>query len=121
MSNKHEPRACEICGRMYVPKRFDQRTCASVECVRERKRLYSAKELHDGEYVARKREYMRQRRTPEPHKPKEDTIVAIGYADRQMAASLALAGKVNTELLMQQTGGRSTARVISGGIKDEVD
>lgn len=98
MSNKYEPRACEICGRMYVPKRFDQRTCASVECVRERKRLYAIKKLHEGAYRARKREYMRQSRTPEPYKPKEDTIVAIGYAERQIARSLELAGKVRTEL-----------------------
>ena len=97
-SSKYEPRACEICGRMYVPRRCDQRTCASVECVRERKRLYAIKKLHEGAYRARKRDYMRQRRTPEPHTPKQDTIVAIGYADRQMAASLKMAGKVNTEL-----------------------
>lgn len=98
MSNKHEPRACEICGRMYVPRRCDQRTCASVECVRERKRLYAIKKLHEGAYRARKREYMRQSRTPEPYKPKEDTIVAIGYAERQMADTLAKAGKVKVEL-----------------------
>ena len=97
-SNKYEQRPCEICGRMYKPSRKDQRTCASVECVRERKRLYAIKKLHEGAYRARKREYMRQRRTPEPYKPKEDTIVAIGYAERQMADSLRKAGKVKVEL-----------------------
>ena len=94
MSSKHEPRACEICGRMYIPRRCDQRTCASVECVRERKRLYAIKKLNEGAYRARKREYMIQRRTPEPYKPKEDTIVAIGYAERQMAKTLEMVGKV---------------------------
>ena len=30
--------------------------------------------------------------------PKEDTIVAIGYADRQREKTLAMVGKVRTEL-----------------------
>ena len=97
-SDKYEPRVCEICGKIYKPGRKDQRTCASKECVIERKRLWANETLNQETYRARKREYMRQRRTPEPHKPKEDTIIAIGYADRQMAASLAKAGKVRTEL-----------------------
>ena len=97
-SNRYEERACEICGRMYKPSRKDQRTCASVECVRERKRLYASKKKLDGAYVARKREYDRQRRNPQPRVPKKDTIIAIGYADRQMQNTLNLVGKVNTEL-----------------------
>ena len=97
-SNKYEERACEICGRMYRPSRADQRTCASVECVRERKRLYAAKKKMEGEYVARKREYDRKRRSQKTFEPKKDTIVAIGYADRQMQKSLKMAGKVRTEL-----------------------
>lgn len=95
-SDKYEPRACEICGRMYKPSRIDQRTCASAECVRERKRLCASKKQNV--YRARKREYMRRKRTPEPHKPKPDTIVAIGYAERQMAETLKMAGRVKTEL-----------------------
>lgn len=97
-SDKYEPRACEICGRMYKPARKDQRTCASPECTRERKRIAAMKRSHDGAYKARKREYMRRRRSSEKHIPKEDTIVAIGYAERQVAESLAMAGKVKVEL-----------------------
>ena len=97
-SNKYEQRVCEICGRLYVPGRADQRTCASVECTRERKRLYAAKKRNDGTYQARKREYVRRKRTPEQYTPKPDTIVAIGYADRQRAETLRMAGKVKTEL-----------------------
>lgn len=95
-SDKYEPRACEICGRMYKPSRIDQRTCASVECTRERKRLYLAKK--QDVYRARKREYMRRKRAPEPHKPKPDTIVAIGYADRQREQTLNMVGRVKVEL-----------------------
>ena len=97
-SEKYEPRVCEICGRTYKPSRKDQRTCASVECVRERKRIYASKKKLDGEYVARKREYDRKRRSQKTFEPKKDTIVAIGYADRQMQKSLLMAGKVRTEL-----------------------
>jgi hypothetical protein len=32
------------------------------------------------------------------HPPKEDTIVAIGYADRQREQTLRMVGKVRTEL-----------------------
>ena len=84
--------------KMYKPSRKDQRTCASVECVRERKRVYALKKSAEGIYKARKREYMRRQRTPEPRQPKPDTIVAIGYAERQREATLKLAGRVNTEL-----------------------
>ena len=94
----YEPRICEICGRPYIPRRSNQRTCASTECVRERKRVYAQKRQNAGVYKARKREYMRRKRTPEPRKPKEDTIIAIGYAERQMADSLRKAGKVKVEL-----------------------
>ena len=34
----------------------------------------------------------------EPHKPKPDTIVAIGYAERQRKQTLEMVGKVKTEL-----------------------
>ena len=97
-SDKYELRACEICGRMYKPSRKDQRTCASVECVRERKRVYALKKSAEGVYKARKREYMRRQRTPEPRQPKEDTIVAIGYADRQREQTLKMVGRVKVEL-----------------------
>lgn len=94
-SDKYEPRRCEICGQLYKPSRKDQRTCASEECTKERKRLYALARSQEGIYKARKREHMRRKR--EPRKPKQDTIVAIGYADRQRAETLAMAGRVNTD------------------------
>lgn len=99
-SNKYEPRVCEICGRLYKPSRKDQRTCASEECTRERRRIYALKLNGEGVYKARKLEYMRRRRerTSEVNQPKPDTIVAIGYAERQKAETLRMAGRVNTEL-----------------------
>ena len=81
---KYEPRRCEICGREYIPKRSDQRCCLDAECRKGLQRL-NCKEYRETHYAKR-------------NTPKQDTIVAIGYADRQMAASLKMAGKVNTEL-----------------------
>lgn len=97
-SDKYEPRVCEICGRLYKPSRKDQRTCASEECTRERRRIYALKLNGEGVYKARKREYMRRKRSPEEYKPKPDTIVAIGYADRQRAETLRMAGRVDPHL-----------------------
>ena len=97
-SDKYEPRACEICGRMYTPGRIDQRTCASPECVRERKRAYGIRKTNEGGYKARKRAYMQRKREPEVYKPKPDTIVAIGYAERQREKTLAMVGKIKVTL-----------------------
>lgn len=96
-SNKYEPRVCKFCGRLYKPGRKDQFTCGSPECTRERKRRYATK-YQTGEYKERKREFMRRKRSPEEYKPKPDTIVAIGYAERQMAETLKMAGRVKKEL-----------------------
>lgn len=99
----YEPRRCEICGREYIPKRSDQRCCLDAECRKGLQRLNykEYRETHYAKVLETNRRCMAKRRDErirERNKPKEDTIVAIGYADRQMAASLKMAGKVNTEL-----------------------
>ena len=96
-SDKYEPRICEMCGKLYKPGRFDQRTCGSVECVRERKRR-SAIQYQNAEYRERKREFMRRKRDPGAYETKPDTIIGEGYAERQMEQTLKMVGKVNTEL-----------------------
>ena len=70
--------------------------------------LWSSKDVHAQSvelmsmlhYVATETLQMCQtkNREMENHPPKKDTIVAIGYADRQRAETLKLAGRVNTEL-----------------------
>lgn len=99
----YEPRCCIICGKEYVPRRMDQRTCADPECKRARQRL-NYLEYRKKNYAAvletnrRSMAKRRQKREMEEHPPKHDTIVAIGYAERQREATLKMAGKVNTEL-----------------------
>jgi len=99
----YEPRLCIICGVEYIPRRSDQRTCGCAECMKERQKL-NYREYRKTHYAAlletnrRSMEKKRKEREMEKHPPKPDTIVAIGYADRQRAETLKLAGRVNTEL-----------------------
>ena len=102
-SNKYEPRLCIICGKEYIPRRSDQRTCGSDECMKARQRLnyLEYRKTHYAALLESNRKSMakkRKEREMENHPPKKDTIVAIGYADRQRAETLKLAGRVNTEL-----------------------
>lgn len=99
----YEPRHCIICGVEYIPRRSDQRTCGSKECLRERQKLnyreyrkthYAALLESNRKSMAKKRKEREQEKNP----PKPDTIVAIGYAERQREATLKMAGKVRTEL-----------------------
>ena len=99
----YEPRLCIICGKEYIPRRSDQRTCGSKECLKERQKL-NYREYRKTHYAAlletnrRSMAKKRKEREMEKHPPKSDTIVAIGYAERQMADSLSKAGKVKVEL-----------------------
>lgn len=103
MKKDYEPRVCVICGAEYIPRRSDQRTCGSDECKKARQQL-NYREYRKTHYAAlletnrRSMAKKRKEREMEKHPPKPDTIVAIGYAERQMADSLRKAGKVRTEL-----------------------
>ena len=99
----YEPRRCIICGVEYIPRRSDQRTCGCAECMKERQKL-NYREYRKTHYAAlletnrRSMAKKRKEREMEKQPPKKDTIVAIGYAERQREATLRLAGKVRTEL-----------------------
>ena len=100
---EYEPRRCEICGKEYTPRRSDQRTCLGEECMKERQRLNQIeyRRTHYASVLESNRKSMAKRRAEKylaEHPPKEDTIVAIGYADRQRAATLRMVGKVKVTL-----------------------
>ena len=86
---KHDPKECIICGSVFVPRRSNQMTCGSSKCKRARQNV-------------RQNEWRKQNyNTPdvsEPQKLKEDTIVAIGYADRQIKNTLSKVPKIDTTL-----------------------
>ena len=95
-------RQCCICGRDYIPRRSDQRCCLSPECVRERQRL-NQREYRERNYfkvLETNRKSMEKKRAEKRMKenPPKDTIVAIGYADRQRAETLKMVGKIKVEL-----------------------
>ena len=99
----YEPRLCIICGVEYIPRRSDQRTCGCKECMKARQRLNyrEYRKTHYAALLESNRKSMakkRKEREMEKQPPKKDTIVAIGYAERQREATLKMAGKVRTEL-----------------------
>ena len=99
----YEPKLCIICGKEYIPRRNDQRTCGSKECKKARQRLNYLeyrKENYAAVLATNRRSMAKRRKEREMEKqpPKKDAIVAIGYAERQREATLKLAGRVNTEL-----------------------
>ena len=100
---KYEPRRCEICGREYIPKRSDQRCCLDPKCLRERQRINQKeyRERNYGKVLESNRKALARRRAEKRMKEapiKEDTIVAIGYADRQREQTLRMVGKVKVTL-----------------------
>lgn len=101
---EYEDKVCPVCGKAFTPKRGNQKLCGDPECIRRNKldcqmRWYRKNYLKAKE---QKREYMERVRKwnkrDEPHVRKPDTIVAIGYADRQREATLKMVGKVKVEL-----------------------
>lgn len=101
---------CPICGKAYKPKRKDQPTCGDEDCRyiwrTEYCRRYMQKQRD--EYRAELNEYnrgkMREYRAEHGYtygqtkfhryEPKEDTIIAEGYAERQKQKTLAMVGRV---------------------------
>lgn len=85
----HEPRECIICGSVYIPRRENQMTCGAPACKRARQNI-------------RQNEWRKQNyNSPdlsEPQTQKEDTIVAIGYADRQIQNTLSKVPKIDTNI-----------------------
>lgn len=73
----YEPRLCIICGVEYIPKRSDQRTCGSEECLKERQKL-NYREYRKTHYAAlletnrRSMAKKRKEREMEKHPPKHN-------------------------------------------------
>ena len=93
----YEPRQCVICGKAFVPTRKNEILCSDPACkkARHRQKIEAYKPTHN---AARKNKREEARLIKESRKPKPDTIIAIGYADRQREATLKLAGRVDPHL-----------------------
>ena len=86
---KDEPKHCSICGELFLAKNRNQHICYKDECRKEAYRIRQQR------YRERNCDAIRERKR-EKKKPEErkDTIVAIGYAERQKAQTLKMVGKV---------------------------
>ena len=86
---------CEVCGEIFMPVNRKQKMCPACREViyfnrgRNLPRTYT-NPVNIAPYEAG----LRERNVERFH----DTIVAIGYAERQMAKTLESVGKIKTEL-----------------------
>lgn len=83
-----------MCGCMFVPVRKNSRTCQLDSCRSEWRRVQKRTYVKDS--IAGVLKEQQQYRTGRERKP--DTIIAIGYADRQKARTLEMAGKIKVTL-----------------------
>ena len=97
-SNKYEPRVCIICGKEYIPRRSDQRTCGSPRCKHERHKRQCIKWRDNNRDAVRESNRKHMRRKREEPVPRKDTLIAIGYAERQREQTLKMVGRVKVEL-----------------------
>lgn len=96
--NDYGPRQCVVCGKTYLPRQKNQKSCGDPECKKEVSRMAMRRYREENYAWVMEQRRIGMRKKREAKEPKPDTIIAIGYAERQMAASLEKAGKVKTEL-----------------------
>lgn len=94
-------RECCICGTEFEPKRKDQVTCSDPDCkkIRYSEVVLAWKRKNREKVNDYNKKWIKEHRAKlKEEKAKKRDLVADGYAERQMADSLAKAGKVRTEL-----------------------
>ena len=86
---------CPVCGAEFAPENNYKRMCADCSNAITHGKGRKLPRTYDNPYDIESYESKLRARYMEQY---HDTIVAIGYADRQMAETLQMAGKVRTEL-----------------------
>lgn len=92
---EHKQRMCDICGQIYTPTHGIQKTCPECRSYAKRgwhigpRNVVPVEDVHHRELAIKARFEEAERNC---------TIIGDGYAERQIANSLRLAGKVKTEL-----------------------
>ena len=94
----YEEKYCVICGREFVPTRGNQVTCSSPICKHERHKRQCLKWRDENRDAVRESNRKHMRRKREEPVIRKDTLIAIGYADRQREQTLQMVGKVKVEL-----------------------
>lgn len=91
---------CVICGKEFEPYHSRQKTCGDKECRRLHHLAYSKRynKEHKAQLRDYKREYMHKKRHHVTYykieKVEKKAMTADGYAERQKAKLLAMAGRV---------------------------
>ena len=80
---------CDICGKTFIAHNKRSHVCFRAECRRAYHRIVASENRDRNKHMN-----FKELDNPEPHVRKPDTIIAIGYAERQMAQTLEMAGKV---------------------------
>lgn len=93
---------CCICGKVFETNRSKQITCGADECKKEQHRIYlqtymTQYRMNNRNAINEKnRAYMRKVRNGAV--AQSDTLIGLNYAERQKIKTLAIVGKVRTEL-----------------------
>lgn len=90
-------RICSICGCEYEPRQRNQVTCGDPDCRRIQHLEYMRKygKAHRKEHREYNRAWMAKKRAEEAEKAEEkDTIIGLGYAERQRQKTLELVGGI---------------------------
>ncbi len=88
---------CRICGRVFYAKNRRQVIC-SEECKKVAQAEWHKRYIEKNRGRIQERQQLKRERKKREATMKPDTIVGKDYAERQIAKSLEMAGKVNTEL-----------------------
>lgn len=95
MSRGVRLKECTVCGAEFAPEHGNKKMCPECTNALQRNKGRGLPREYEapGDIETYERQ-IRERSVARYH----DTIVAIGYAERQIAASLEKAGKIRTEL-----------------------
>lgn len=88
---------CRICGKTFYANNKRQVIC-SEDCKKVENREWHRRYIEKNSARIKERQQLKRERKKLDAMRKPDHIVAIGYAERQIAVTLKLAGKVKTEL-----------------------
>lgn len=92
---KEQKRECEVCGAVFITAHAGKKLCPECTDALHHGKGRGLPKTYDTPADTESYEQKLRKRNIEKYR---DTIVAIGYADRQRANTLCMVGKVRTEL-----------------------
>lgn len=90
-----EPRPCSVCGKVFTPPHGNRKLCDDCRIRISHNLGLDWAVTYEGPTNVEEYERRLEKQNREKHR---DTIIAIGYADRQREQTLKMVGKVKVEL-----------------------